>query len=185
MTDESERLWRFAEDVYARPGVEAACLKLQARYGLSISLLLAAVWSGLEGHGRLGVSSAEGAIRRGQEWDREVIDPLRALRRHLKLHPPHDLVDETRELRKQLIAAELRAEAIEQRLFLHDLPTELPAADEGERWRDAAWNAGVVVRRKCPSCDPEAISAIACILSQACAGLACEAVEAEIRRAWP
>ncbi|WP_144446144.1 TIGR02444 family protein [Halorhodospira halophila] len=183
--DESERLWRFAEDIYARPGVEAACLKLQARYGLSISLLLAAVWSGLEGRGRLGVSSAEGAIRRGQEWDREVIAPLRALRRHLKLHPPRDLADDNHELRKQLIAAELRAEAIEQKLFLQDLPADLPAAAESERWRDAAWNAGVVVRRKCPTCDPEAVSAIARILCEACDELGNETATQEVRRVWP
>jgi len=185
LSDDAERLWRFAEDIYARPGVEAACLKLQARYGLSISLLLAAVWSGLQGRGRLGVSSAEGAIRRGQEWDREVIDPLRALRRHLKLHPPRDLADDNHELRKQLIAAELRAEAIEQKLFLHDLPADLPAAAPGERWRDAAWNAGVVVRRKCPTCDPEAVSAIARILCEACEGLGNETATEEVRRVWP
>ncbi len=185
MVDESERLWRFAEDIYARPGVEAACLKLQARYGLSISLLLAAIWSGLEGRGRLGVSSAEGAIRRGQEWDREVIDPLRALRRHIKLHPPADVADETYALRKRLIAAELHAEAIEQELFLRDLPTDLVASPAGERWRDAAWNAGVVVRRKCPTCDPEAVSAIARILSEACDELAMDTVVEEVKRAWP
>ncbi len=185
MVEESGRLWRFAEQVYARPGVEAACLKLQARYGLSISLLFGAIWSGLEGYGRLGVSTAEGAVRRGQEWDREVIDPLRALRRHLKLHPPRDLADETHDLRKQLIAAELRAEAIEQELFLRDLPSDLPVSPEGERWRDAAWNAGVVVRRKCPTCDPEAVSAISQILSESCEDLDSETVIEEVRRAWP
>mgnify|MGYP000279383431 FL=1 len=186
MADEPARLWRFAEEVYARPGVEAACLKLQARYGLSISLLMAAIWSGLEGRGRLGVSSAEAAVRRGQEWDREVIDPLRALRRHLKLHPPRGVAEDSHELRKQLIAAELRAEAIEQQLFLNDLPAdELSASPAGERWRDATWNAGMVLRRRCPTCDPEAVSAVARILAEACEGLADAAIEEEVRRAWP
>lgn len=183
--EDAQRLWRFAEDVYQRPGVEPACLKLQARYGLSLSLLFAAVWSGLEGRGRLGVSNVETAIRRGQEWDREVIDPLRALRRHLKLHPPQDVAEETYRLRKRLIDAELHAEALEQELFLHDLPTDLPASPEGERWRDAAWNAGVVVRRKCPTCDPEAISAIAQVLAEACAELDPEVAAEEVQRAWP
>ncbi|MBK1726168.1 TIGR02444 family protein [Halorhodospira neutriphila] len=183
--DDAQRLWRFAEDVYQRPGVEPACLKLQARYGLSLSLLFAAVWSGLEGRGRLGVSNAEAAIRRGQEWDREVIDPLRALRRHLKLHPPRDLAEETHHLRKRLIDAELHAEALEQELFLRDLPTDLPASPEGERWRDAAWNAGVVVRRKCPTCDPEAVAAIAQVLAEACAELDPGVVAEEVQRAWP
>ncbi|WP_338036057.1 TIGR02444 family protein [Halorhodospira abdelmalekii] len=183
--DDSERLWRFAETVYARAGVEAACLKLQARYGLSISMLLAAVWSGLQGYGRFGVTNIEGAIRRGQEWDREVIEPLRALRRHLKLHPPRGAEEETQQLRKELINAELRAESIEQQLFLQDLPDGLPAAPPAQRWRDAAWNAGVVVRRKCPSCDPEAVSAIACILAAACDDLDSATVVEEVKRAWP
>lgn len=183
--DDSERLWLFAEDVYGREGVQAACLKLQARYGLSISMLLAAVWSGLQGYGRFGVTNVEGAIRRGQEWDREVIEPLRALRRHLKLHPPKGAEEETYQLRKQLISSELRAEAIEQQLFLQDLPRDLPACPEGERWRDAAWNAGVVVRRKCPGCDAEAVSAISRILAAACEDLDTGTVVEEVKRAWP
>ncbi|MBK1650655.1 TIGR02444 family protein [Halorhodospira halochloris] len=185
MVDDSERLWRFAEDVYGREGVQAACLKLQARYGLSISMLLAAIWSGLQGYGRFGVTNVEGAIRRGQEWDREVIDPLRALRRHLKLHPPKGAEDETYQLRKQLINSELTAEAIEQQLFLQDLPSGLPASPDGQRWRDAAWNAGVVVRRKCPRCDAEAVSAIARILAAACEDLDAGTVVEEVKRAWP
>ncbi len=185
MDDEAQQLWRFAEEVYARPGVEAACLKLQARYGLSISLLFGAIWSGLRGYGQLGVTSAEEAVRRGQEWDREVIDPLRALRRHLKLHPPRDMADETYELRKQLIGVELRAELMEQALFLRDLPADLPASRDQDRWRDAARNAGVVVRRKCPTADPEAVSAVACILAEACTGVDSETVAEEVCRAWP
>ncbi len=183
--DDAERLWAFAEDIYRRPGVEPACLKLQSRYGLSISLLLCAIWTGLEGRGKLGVSDVETTVRRAQEWDREVIDPLRALRRHLKLHPPKGVEEETRALRKQLIAGELAAERVEQRLFLNDYPGGAPASPSGERWRDAAWNAGLVVRRKCPSCDPEAVSAIARILVEACTHLELKTAVDEVRSVWP
>ncbi len=185
VVDDAERLWAFAEDVYRRPGVEAACLKLQSRYGLSISLLLCAIWTGLEGRGRLGVSDVEATVRRAQEWDREVIDPLRALRRHLKLHPPQGVEDETYAVRKQLIETEMGAERIEQRLFLNDYPGDASASPTGERWRDAAWNAGLVVRRKCPSCDPEAVSAIARVLVESCTHLELKAAVDAVQAVWP
>lgn len=182
--DDVARLWAFSTDVYGRPGVEASCLKLQARYGLSISLLLGAIWLGLEGRGRLGTSDVEAAVRRAQEWDREVIDPLRALRRHLKLTPPRGVEDETHSLRNQLMDAELAAEQVQQRLLLADFPGST-ASPPGEHWRDAAWNAGMVVRRKCPRRDPEAVSAIARILHEACDHLETEAAVREVEQVWP
>jgi len=36
-------LWRFAETLYQRPGVEAACLQLQAQ-GADVCVLLCAAW---------------------------------------------------------------------------------------------------------------------------------------------
>lgn len=183
--DEAERLWAFSADVYSRPGVEASCLKLQARYGLSISLLLGAIWLGLEGRGRLGVSDVEQAVRRAQEWDREVIDPLRALRRHLKLTPPRGVEQDTHALRQQLMDAELAAEQVEQRLFLLDYPPADDVSPPGEHWKDAVWNAGMVVRRKCPRRDPEAVSAIARILNEACDHLDLEATVRQVEAVWP
>ncbi|WP_284733726.1 TIGR02444 family protein, partial [Pseudomonas aeruginosa] len=41
-------VWKFAVDVYARPGVETACLALQEQ-GADVCLLLVAAWLGRRG----------------------------------------------------------------------------------------------------------------------------------------
>jgi uncharacterized protein (TIGR02444 family) len=43
------RLWDWAVQGYARPGVEALCLELQDEYGQCVSFLLWAAWAGAEG----------------------------------------------------------------------------------------------------------------------------------------
>ena len=68
-------LWNFACDRYARPGVESACLQLQAK-GADVCLLLTAGWLG-----RRGVTCtperAEALQQQARTWQQEVITPLR------------------------------------------------------------------------------------------------------------
>src|SRR5690606_26638701 len=108
-------LWNFAVALYEEEDVKAACLRVQARYGLSISLLLGAIWIGINGFGRFGATDMEMVIRRAMEWHREVIEPIRALRRQLRREPPQGVEEQTHALRHQLVEAELEAERIEMR----------------------------------------------------------------------
>lgn len=180
---QADDLWDFSVRFYRLPGVEPACLRLQARYGLSVSLLLAALWFGREGWGRLGATEMEAAIRRAQEWDREVIEPLRALRRHLKKHPPRGLEESAEALRRDLLGRELEAERIEQRLFLADYPKDHPADDQ--RWQDAVVNACLVVRRKCPKLDEQARRTLCEIFAEAFPEVPETDIIRAMRQVWP
>lgn len=104
-------LWRFCLAVYGRPGVEAACLRLQDRFGLDVPMILFCVWAGLAGPGRLGPDLLRAALEVVQGWGRGVTGPLRAARRKLK---EEDLGGgEARlELRQAVIQAERRSEEI-------------------------------------------------------------------------
>jgi uncharacterized protein (TIGR02444 family) len=184
MNNDAEHLWDFAVAVYEEDGIKAACLRVQARYGLSISLLLGAIWAGMNGYGRLGATELETTIRRALEWHRDVIEPMRALRRLLRQQPPGGVEQQTHELRKQLLEAELNAERIEQRLFLQDFARDLPVAPEAERWRDAAINGALLMRKSCPRPEPEAQDALAQIIHAACPQTPFGDLYREIESAW-
>ncbi|SQF93535.1 alginate regulatory protein AlgP [Paucimonas lemoignei] len=99
-------LWSFTLDVYARPGVEQACLALQAN-GANVCMLLCGAWlmqRGVE-------CSSHRLLEIGQlarPWDEAVVSPLRQLRTHWRdaaqLDRPLAL------LREQVKALELAAE---------------------------------------------------------------------------
>lgn len=184
LDQQAARLWDFAVAIYEMEGVKKACLSIQARYGLSISLLLGAVWSGAEGYGRLGATELETAIRRGVEWHRDIIEPMRALRRRLRQSPPQGMERRTERLRHQLLEQELEAERIEQRLFLEDFPPDRRAAPPAERWRDAAANAALLTRKSCPRPEPEALEALSLILRTAFPEVAADDLVAEAVTAW-
>lgn len=184
MKKDAHELWEFAVALYEEEDVKAACLRVQARYGLSISLLLGAIWIGVNGLGRLGATDLETAIRRAVEWHRDVIEPIRALRRQLRQQPPAGVELQTQKLRHQLVEAELGAERIEQRLFLQDLPQDLAVAAESERWRDAAINAALMMRKNCPVPEKEAQDALAKIIHAASPAVPLDDVYQEIASAW-
>ncbi len=99
----------FAEALYARPGVAAACLDLQDRRGLDVVLLLYACWLGVRSRG-LTREQGSTLIASTQSWRFEVVRPLRRLRRRLRAgHDgmPRERSEPVRSLVKQ---AELAAE---------------------------------------------------------------------------
>lgn len=181
---EAERLWQFALAIYEMEGVKQACLSIQARYGLSISLLLGAIWTGAEGYGRVGATELESSIRRAMEFHRDIIEPLRALRRRLRQDPPRGVEQETHALRKNLLDQELTAERIEQHLFLEDFSAENRPAPEAERWRDAAVNAALLTRKSCPRPEPEALDALSQILQATFPDIPAASLTAEAKSVW-
>ncbi|WP_202369159.1 TIGR02444 family protein [Pseudomonas sp. MWU318] len=102
----SSDLWSFSLATYARPGVEPACLQLQMA-GANVCLLLCGLW--LE---QRGTDCDEQRVEQLKElvgpWDREVVQPLRALRTQWKTLAEDDPV--LKGLREQMKALELEAE---------------------------------------------------------------------------
>jgi len=99
--------WGWSLEIYGRPGVEETLLDLQDRLGLDVNLLLFACWTGATGRGRLSGSQWARLIDGTAEWRANVVEPLRAVRRHLKSHgdKPGAAV-----LRERVMALELEAE---------------------------------------------------------------------------
>jgi uncharacterized protein (TIGR02444 family) len=103
-----DAFWHFSLEAYGRPGVATACLDLQDRHGCDVNLVLCALWVGASGRGRLteiDFGRLDGAT---SSWRRAVIEPLRALRRQVKLEADSAALYET------LKAAELEAEHVMQ-----------------------------------------------------------------------
>jgi uncharacterized protein (TIGR02444 family) len=104
----SSDLWSFSLTLYARPGVEQACLQLQSA-GVSVCLLLCAAWLG-----QRGIACDEQRLQQlrgvAQAWDADVVQPLRALRVHWKYAATGDA--ELHSLREKVKSLELEAERI-------------------------------------------------------------------------
>ena len=76
--------WEFSLAVYARPGVPELLIDLQDRHGADVNLLLFCCWCGLAGRLPLDAGRLAEIDRQVADWRREVIGPLRALRRRMK-----------------------------------------------------------------------------------------------------
>ena len=99
-------LWIYCLNLYARPGMEQACLRLQSQ-GLDVCLLLCATW--LE-HRAVAFDEArlEQLKACATPWQQEVVQPLRQLRTQWRELAAHD--DALAALREQIKALELEAE---------------------------------------------------------------------------
>ncbi len=80
---DADDLWQFSCSVYAKQGVADACICLQNDFGLDVNLLLFAGWAGLRGQ-PLSEADVVRAEARTSSWRREMIQPLRRMRRWLK-----------------------------------------------------------------------------------------------------
>ena len=131
----SSDLWSFTLTTYARPGVEAACLQLQAS-GANVCLLLCAAWLGARGvgfsHSRLQQLHALAA-----PWHECVVQPLRQLRTQWR--PAASKDPELGALREELKALELQAER-QLLLRLEALARDWPQAEAEDL---SPWLAGL------------------------------------------
>jgi uncharacterized protein (TIGR02444 family) len=105
-----QSLWNFALALYARQGVAETCLFLQDQHDANVCLLIGLHWLDAQ-HRALTLKDSSDLVERTEQWTREVIEPLRKLRRKLKLKfddfEMDDLQDHIRQTIKQ---AELLAE---------------------------------------------------------------------------
>jgi uncharacterized protein (TIGR02444 family) len=111
--------------LYGKPGVAQACIALQDGLGLDVNLLLFCCWHGRAWR-KLGEEDIRRAIAAVDGWQREVVQPLRAVRRRLKTGVPPITTGECEALRRKVNDLELEGERIAQ-AALEALP-EPPAA---------------------------------------------------------
>ncbi|AHC38589.1 MULTISPECIES: TIGR02444 family protein [unclassified Pseudomonas] len=99
-------LWSFALSTYTRPGVEAACLRLQEQ-GADVCLLLCGAW--LEQRGVGCVPERVQALQQiARPWQMQVIEPLRRVRVQWRELAQQD--ESLAALRERVKALELDAE---------------------------------------------------------------------------
>ena len=134
----SADLWIFATTLYARPGMEVACLELQAA-GADACLLLCGLW--LDSRGVAHDAEREAQLRRiAEPWQREVVEPLRALRQGWRDAAADDTA--LAALRQRVKQLELDAERT-QLERLQGLSSAWPTGAPAPRtWLDALAVAG-------------------------------------------
>jgi uncharacterized protein (TIGR02444 family) len=114
--------WSFSTALYARSGVAPACLALQDRFGADVNLLLFCVFAASYDRALEGAEfeALEAAIA---PWRREVVEPLRAVRRRLKSDVRGGgLPERASNFHERLLALEIEGERIGQQLLLAQVP---------------------------------------------------------------
>jgi len=109
----SEAFWDFSLRFYRLPGVAESCLELQDRHGADVNLLLFALWAASNGH-LLDAAAIAAAHRTAAQWRETVTRPLRAARRALKTSLEGFDDAKVAALRRQVMAAELESERLQQ-----------------------------------------------------------------------
>ena len=138
----NDGLWHFACALYAKPGVAPACLALQDEYGADVPLLLAALWHGRCGRGRLSAARAKRWKAIARAWRSQIVAPLRQARRALKASE----VPEAAELYAAVKRAELAAEKLQLDALERDAAARSVRAAHAQR-EDAQANARLVLQR--------------------------------------
>ena len=121
-----QALWEFSLALYSKEAVARACLQLQDRRGLDVNLILYCCWRARAGV-RIAAPEIARADRSTKRWRRRVIQPLRALRRTLKVDPLAMPATAVARARRMIAKAELEAERVAQ----HGLVCLELSADEG------------------------------------------------------
>jgi len=130
--------WNFSIEVYGASAVQNECLNLQDQFGLDVNLILLCAFLGAD-HG-VALTSGDIASARQEvdQWNEDIVKPLRAARRHLKTIELRDAdaVQAAALLRAQVKTAELESERIEQMMLEQWANARLAAWPHGKS-RDA------------------------------------------------
>src|SRR5258707_404043 len=140
--------WSFSLQVYGKPGVAEACIALQDGLGLDVNLLLYCCWHG-RAHRKLDEAGLRRAMAAVEGWQREVVQPLRAVRRRLKPGVPPITARECLALRRKVTDLEIESERVAQ-TWLEALPPPpsgggTPSMSHPRRgsagWRSRPWRS--------------------------------------------
>lgn len=138
-------LWRFAQSLYAQPGVENACLRLQTG-GADVCLLLCGAWLERRGIGCGAQRLAQLQALAGP-WRVEVVAPLRRLRQGWRNAAVSD--PQLGRLREQIKGLELEAEQL--------LLQRLDAATQAWPERDEGGSSNAWLEGLAPGADDDAL----------------------------
>jgi uncharacterized protein (TIGR02444 family) len=124
-----DEFWGFTLRIYGEPGVSAALIELQDRFGRDVNLVLYCCWVAASGRGHLSADDLARADAAVAAWRGGVVEPLRAARRAAKQAPPV----ETDGFYERIKKIELDAERISHRCLSGVAPSPRPDLAVAER----------------------------------------------------
>jgi uncharacterized protein (TIGR02444 family) len=114
--------WAFALEIYARPGVADACLKLQNEAGVDVMIFLMVAFAAVT-HGLFLTPAEIRALNEAcRPWREQIVHPLRVIRSGLKTGPSPAPNSETEQFRSKVKTVELAAERLQNQLLAQRLP---------------------------------------------------------------
>lgn len=132
MTDSSlalsEQSWAFALQLYAKPGIADACLRLQVEAGVDVMMLLTAAFAAVRFGVLLSASDIKDMDDTCRSWREQIVQPLRVLRVALKTWPSPSSIPAIEELRSQVKASELCAERLQNDVLAAWLRRKAPTS---------------------------------------------------------
>lgn len=118
---EPSPFWRFSLAFYGRPGVAPACLRCQDEARADVNLVLFMLWQASFGV-RFDPAAVAALEARVAPWRLRVVEPLRAIRRHLKETP---ILPAGEAYRDRIKAVELEAERLLQEALFAAAPASV------------------------------------------------------------
>lgn len=107
-------LWPFTLELYAKPSVQDAMIALQNNQGADVNVLFYCLWCAATGRGSLDAGGFDKVESRIARWRREVTEPLRRLRVHIKMDPALLALERATDARSKILEAEIESERIAQ-----------------------------------------------------------------------
>ena len=146
----AEAFGRFSLAFYARPGVAEALLGLQDRAGLDVNRILFAIWQGAVYRHRLEAAELQAVEAAVAPLRREIVEPVRDLRRRLKTQTDEDI----QALRRRVAVLELAAERAAQARLAAAVTA---SAGQMERFAAAEANLALLVGGDARSAEADAL----------------------------
>ncbi len=139
----ASEFWDFTMAHYGRDGLAPAVIALQDRLGADVNMLLLCCWAGSTGRGALSADDIDRALGATRPWQVEVVERLRAARRHLKPPPAAAPRAPAEALRRRILDCEIDGEHVAQ-LMMEETVTRAPDAGcaAGDRLADTATGLG-------------------------------------------
>lgn len=114
MTEHSgATLWNFSFALYNRRAVQTVCIALQDRHDLDVNMLLYCCWLATRNIAIDGIKM-QAILSQIQDWQRDVVKPLRVIRHRMKGGIGSFPIDEAEVLRARIKKLELESEYMEQ-----------------------------------------------------------------------
>jgi uncharacterized protein (TIGR02444 family) len=121
MNTSESAFWRFSLRFYARDGVAPLCLALQDQHGIDVNILFLLIFFSLQRR-RLSSEDTQKMDGASAAWRTRAVQPLRALRRDLKIGMTGMSAQTTEALRNDIKRCELHAERLQQEMLEHMFP---------------------------------------------------------------